>query len=270
MNVTKDIYEYLLNFADDRDILNMLSVNKKFRDEKLFERIMKRRYPLIIRFKDEEKSWQDFYIETIFYLSKLEEKFKLQYIPTLDFNPEIIYRNSYSKKILFENIKKDIDFYRGKGYHTISYKLLNGKYKIDPNLHKEYPMNFYGLIDDTDDENIIGVDKSLKIENNAWLAISRYNGSVETSELYLNKEEAANLMFEEYLYVTQKFIDDMMAVNIDIDVFEYSNLKEDWANFEKFKEKIETDYPVVILYKNLPNMDSRRYDFQVIKVNIPN
>ena len=39
MNLTKDTYEYLLNFAEDRDIINMLSVNKKFRDEEFFERI---------------------------------------------------------------------------------------------------------------------------------------------------------------------------------------------------------------------------------------
>jgi hypothetical protein len=37
MNLTKDTYEYLVGFADDRDIINMLSVNKKFNDGEFFK-----------------------------------------------------------------------------------------------------------------------------------------------------------------------------------------------------------------------------------------
>ena len=44
-----DVYEYLANFADDRTILNMLSVNKKFNDEKFFKRVIQRKYPLLLR-----------------------------------------------------------------------------------------------------------------------------------------------------------------------------------------------------------------------------
>ena len=41
MNIADpNIYEYIANFADDRTILSMLSVNKKFRDENLFKRII--------------------------------------------------------------------------------------------------------------------------------------------------------------------------------------------------------------------------------------
>ena len=57
MNLTKDIYEYILNFVDHKDVLNMLSVNKKFRSEEFFERIMRNRYTFIIRFKEEE-NWK--------------------------------------------------------------------------------------------------------------------------------------------------------------------------------------------------------------------
>ena len=40
MNIADpNIYEYITNFADDRTILTMLSVNKNFRDENLFRRI---------------------------------------------------------------------------------------------------------------------------------------------------------------------------------------------------------------------------------------
>ena len=52
MNISDpNIYEYITNFADDRTIISMLSVNKKFRDENLFKRIIQRRYPLLIEFK---------------------------------------------------------------------------------------------------------------------------------------------------------------------------------------------------------------------------
>ena len=46
MNLDKDTYEYLTNFADDRTVLSLLSANKKFNDPKLFERILSRKYVL--------------------------------------------------------------------------------------------------------------------------------------------------------------------------------------------------------------------------------
>lgn len=39
MELTKDTYLYLTNFADDRTILNILSVNKKFNDPIFFQQI---------------------------------------------------------------------------------------------------------------------------------------------------------------------------------------------------------------------------------------
>ena len=36
MSLPNDVYGYLTNFADDKDILNMLSVNKKFNDDVFF------------------------------------------------------------------------------------------------------------------------------------------------------------------------------------------------------------------------------------------
>jgi ankyrin repeat protein len=91
MELTKDTYEYLLNFADDKDVLNMLSVNKKFSDEKLFERIIKRRYPLLLSYKQYRQSYKSFFIEMVYYISKLQEDFGIPYIPYKYFNPEIFY-----------------------------------------------------------------------------------------------------------------------------------------------------------------------------------
>ena len=95
MNLTKDTYEYILNFADDRTILNMLSVNKKFRDEALFERIVKIRYPLLAKYIH-YNTWANYYIEIMYYLSKLEEEFDFPYIKTVEFRPQNLYE--YFKK----------------------------------------------------------------------------------------------------------------------------------------------------------------------------
>jgi len=91
-NLTKDVYLYLLNFADDKTVLNMLSVNKKFNDEKFFKQIMERRYPLLLRFKEDNKTWKQFYIETIYYISKLKEEFDIPYIPVSTFDPKDFYK----------------------------------------------------------------------------------------------------------------------------------------------------------------------------------
>ncbi len=87
MNLTKDTYEYILNFADDREILNMLSVNKKFRNEELFEKVLKRKYPELLQYKKDE-SFQDFFIKMIFYISYLKEKFD---IPYFGMDPKYLY-----------------------------------------------------------------------------------------------------------------------------------------------------------------------------------
>ena len=91
MNLTKDTYEYILNFADDREILNMLSVNKKFRDEKLFEKILKKRYPDLLQYKGEE-SFSSFFIKMVYYIVYLKEKYDIPYF--VGMNPEELYNSS--------------------------------------------------------------------------------------------------------------------------------------------------------------------------------
>lgn len=83
MYLCKDTYEYLLNFLDDTDIINMLSVNKKFRDELYFKRVFQRKYPLSMRFKD--GNWRDYFIQFTYYLRKLRER-DIPYLHTYDFD----------------------------------------------------------------------------------------------------------------------------------------------------------------------------------------
>jgi len=58
MNIPKDVYEHMTKFADDKTIVNMLSVNKSFRNEEFFKRILERKYPLLIIFKGKNQSWK--------------------------------------------------------------------------------------------------------------------------------------------------------------------------------------------------------------------
>jgi hypothetical protein len=93
MEVSKDIYEYLMNFADDRTILNMLSVNKEFRDEKFFKRVMERKYPAALKFKSPGQSWKQYYIETVYYVEKIYELIGYRYSNNAKRSPETYYRS---------------------------------------------------------------------------------------------------------------------------------------------------------------------------------
>ena len=89
MNISdKDVYEYMLNFADDETIINMLSVNKHFNDEKFFEKVMKRRYPLLIDFRKEKETWKQLFIRMVHILALLDERYGIPYIPTKGCDPQ--------------------------------------------------------------------------------------------------------------------------------------------------------------------------------------
>jgi hypothetical protein len=91
MDLTRDTYEYILNFADDTTVLNMLSVNKKFRDEKLFEQVMKKRYPKLIQYRKKNETFVNLYIRMIYLLAKLSEDFGIIYDIKLG-DPEKYYK----------------------------------------------------------------------------------------------------------------------------------------------------------------------------------
>lgn len=115
MEISKDIYEYLTNFADDEDILNMLSVNKKFRDEDFFERVMRRRYPNMINYKKDKESWKTFFIKTIYYISKLKEEYGIDH-RFIKINPIYFYKenkkyreNIYNSALIFAQDNDQVD-----------------------------------------------------------------------------------------------------------------------------------------------------------------
>jgi hypothetical protein len=91
MKIPKDIYEYLTNFADDKTVLNMFSVNKKFNDFVFFEKIMTKRYLTLIGFKKKNEKWKEFYVRTIYWVSRLKKNFFFETVPYV--YPKIVYQN---------------------------------------------------------------------------------------------------------------------------------------------------------------------------------
>ena len=100
MELSKDTYLYLTNFADDRTILNMLSVNKKFNDDNFFKQVMKRKYPLLLRYKEKQQTWKQFFISTVYCIEKIEETHNIPYYSIEGYNPKEYCNYSSKKNIL--------------------------------------------------------------------------------------------------------------------------------------------------------------------------
>ena len=76
-----DVYEYITNFADDRTIIDMLSVNKKFNGEVYFRRILRRKYPLLLNFQKRGETDKRLFIRMTYYIANLGD---IPYIPFRD------------------------------------------------------------------------------------------------------------------------------------------------------------------------------------------
>ena len=87
----KDIYEYIVNLAEDRDVINMLAVNKKFNNDSYFKKMLERRYPNLLQYKNENETYKHLYLRMVKYLAKLWEEYEIPYIPSEIFDPERLY-----------------------------------------------------------------------------------------------------------------------------------------------------------------------------------
>ncbi len=107
MNLTKDTYEYILNFADDREIINMLLVNKKFAqkldDDNFFRKLMERKYPLLIDFKMETETWKNLYLRMVKYISLLQDEYGIPYLNVSNYNPVKFYNFGKLKPNLLDS-----------------------------------------------------------------------------------------------------------------------------------------------------------------------
>src|SRR5579883_180438 len=176
--VSKDVYTYIMNFADDRTILNMLSVNKDFNNEEFFKKVMQRKYPLLIKYKKGYKTWKQFYIGMIYYISKLYEKFDIPYINVEEYNPEDLYfsyknislglrrkrfkmlKSDFKKQIKYKTIEEALEVAARGDYNVTKYLIENNEITQDALNVALYKAMFKYMYDKT------GYKKLTKREDN--------------------------------------------------------------------------------------------------------
>lgn len=102
MDITdKDIYENIINYANDRTILNMILIRPDLTDPIFFERLIDRKFPLSKIVKRDNESWRQFFLRMIYYIAKLEEEFGIPYISSKGYNPEYLYRRWKDTKNIY-------------------------------------------------------------------------------------------------------------------------------------------------------------------------
>ena len=138
----KDVYEYISNFADDKTVINMILANPKIFDkENFYEKVMRKRYPLLIEFRKENETWKALYLRMIYVLAKLQEDYQIPYIPTKGCNPEkLLYSKNMYEEALFcaaagGNLPL-IDYFLGKGAVNITVALKMASRYSDLNTIK--------------------------------------------------------------------------------------------------------------------------------------
>ena len=97
----KNIYENIINFADDRTVLNMLRARPEFNDPIFFKRVLDRKYPLLKEFKKDNETWRRFFIRMTYYIAKLNEEYGIPYIPTKGYDPEDFYKRFKNEKYIY-------------------------------------------------------------------------------------------------------------------------------------------------------------------------
>ena len=69
----------------------MILANKKvFDNEKFYEKVMRKRYQLLIDFRKENETWKALYLRMVYILAKLQEDYQIPYIPTKGCSPELL------------------------------------------------------------------------------------------------------------------------------------------------------------------------------------
>jgi hypothetical protein len=101
MKVIKDVYLYILKFVDNKSVIRMLSLNKKFLDDTYFECVTKEKYPYLVCHKSDntrcpesirvafckkQNTWKYFFSILSYNIDKLND-LGIPYIPEKSFNP---------------------------------------------------------------------------------------------------------------------------------------------------------------------------------------
>ena len=79
----KDVDREILKHVDDRELLEICTLDRKTWNEVCDDAFLRRRltikYPGIEKYKRENESWKQFFLRAIYYISKMKDGFKFQY-----------------------------------------------------------------------------------------------------------------------------------------------------------------------------------------------
>jgi ankyrin repeat protein len=78
----KDIDREVLKHVEDKELLKICTMDKKTWNEVCDDNFLKRRlvkYPGIEKYKKKNESWKKFFLQAIYYISKMREDFQYEY-----------------------------------------------------------------------------------------------------------------------------------------------------------------------------------------------
>ena len=118
----KDADRIILQHLDDRDLLQLILVNKyaySLTDENFWRNRLVSKYPSTVEFK-RDQTWKHYYLSVVYYVDKLKNKYNYSYIKG---DPKNIYDifNKMEGVPIFSKIQ---EFYK-HGYEDISLILIN-------------------------------------------------------------------------------------------------------------------------------------------------
>ena len=101
----KDIDREILKHVDDKELLKFCMVNRKTWNEVCDDNFLKRRltsrYPDIEKYKRKNETWKEFYLNVVYYITKLQDRFNFRYTEGDFRNQYKILRDSHYQDILF-------------------------------------------------------------------------------------------------------------------------------------------------------------------------
>jgi hypothetical protein len=209
MELTKDTYSYLMQFADDRTILNFLSTKKKFQDSFFFENVVRRKYKGMVKFKKDE-TWKNFYLKIIKFLSTTYENDKI-YIEEVNVEKNIIYVGiiiENNTDLLNEDNEPDfymIDFSEDEK-EAIEKLYLHYIYLIDRTFNEIYD-SFSNPNDEDDQTRPEDVYKNdLALPNN-WKDKNIFTEKLKNNNLELKFDMSyPNRQYQTYDFILIKYI----------------------------------------------------------------
>ena len=95
----KDTDREILKYVDDKDLLKICSIDSRMWNSVCDDNFLKRRlskYPGIEKYKNENENWKSFFLRAIYYIAKMQEKFKFVYTSG-DFMKQFNTLNRYQK-----------------------------------------------------------------------------------------------------------------------------------------------------------------------------